>query len=107
MTRFQTNKRLWLLLTLILWVAFWLIRVPVKGNERWTVGYLLWDGLRGVYETGFDFGRLEDLLPILIIFAVPALLASAAIAWVIHCPIVMLLSWIKKTPSQLTTDTSH
>ena len=51
-----------------------------------------------------SFSTLGMFLEVLIIFAVPTVLAAAAIAWVIHCPIVMVLSRRKKSTAQLTID---
>jgi hypothetical protein len=51
------------------------------------------------FRDGLSFGRVEEFAGFMFAFFVLTLIPAAAIAWVIHCPIVMLMSARKKAPS--------
>lgn len=102
MTRFQTNKLLWLVLTLTLWIPTWFIWHIGKAGDTDTPLTIVWEMLRQFVQNGLSFGRLEEFFGFIIFFFVIPLLAAATVAWVIHCPIVMFMHRPKN--DEVTTD---
>jgi hypothetical protein len=96
MTRFKTNKRLWFWLTIALWVPCWFIPIQGKGDERWNPLLMIWESFRAIFEWGFSLDKIEEFVVILFMFVATTGFAAAAIAWVIHCPIVMVRTKLKR-----------
>jgi hypothetical protein len=97
MTRFQTNKRLWLLLTLALWAPCLFLWHIGKAGDTDTPVSIVWFLFREFFHDGMSLDQFEEFVGFIIFAIILPLLASATIAWVIHCPIVMLMSKGKKS----------
>jgi hypothetical protein len=102
MTLFQTNKRLWLVLTLAVWAPWLFLWRMGKTGDDDTPASIVWYLLREFFRDGMSLDRFEEFVGFIIFVIILPLLAAAIIAWVIHCPIIMLLSKRKKA-----TPTAH
>jgi len=90
LTRFQTSKRTWLTVSLVLFLASWFLRVgKADGDLIWS----LWGEL-------FDHPSFELFLALSVFtlaFGVPAIIFG----WVIQCFIVMAFSFSKRRRNHL------
>jgi hypothetical protein len=90
--RFETNKRLWLFVSLTLFLIPWFVMPFGKGNEMRPAG--LWLVL--FQYPDHAYGTTVFLLIFTLLFGIPAV----AIGWVLQCLIVMLSSSFKKPTRQ-------
>jgi len=70
------------------WCFLWL---EGKAGDTDTPASIFWYLLRELFHDGMSLGRLEEFLGFIIFAIIIPLLFAAIIAWVIHCPIVMLI----------------
>jgi hypothetical protein len=88
--RYQTSKRTWIAVSLVLFFAAWFLHVG-KGD-----GQPLWSFWQEFVADP------SALLPALIIFTVAFLVPAVILGWVIQCFIVMASSSFKRRRSHLT-----
>jgi hypothetical protein len=90
--RFTTHKRLWLFVSLTLFLIPWFVIPFGKGNEMTPAG--LWLVLFQYPDHAYSTALF--LLIFIFLFGIPAL----AIGWVLQCLIVILASSFKKQTRQ-------
>jgi hypothetical protein len=83
--RFKTNRRLWLALSLVLFLLPWFVgHIGKSSDEMHAVG---------LFVVAIDHPEvIFTILCLALMFAVPAL----AVGWVIHCLIVLMLGIVRE-----------
>jgi hypothetical protein len=79
--RFKTNKRLWLAVSAVLFVACWFI--PTIGVQPAMPGFVLLLGF-------FDPAHFREVLPIVAILLFAFASGAVIVGWILQCVFVML-----------------
>jgi len=94
MTRFQTDKRLWIWASLCLFVLFWVVPFPVTENGRESYAEQLWPVLPLCLHKevpGFDKGQSPvSTLAVCSIVVCLSAIAALVVGWLLQGLVVIL-----------------